>query len=360
MAETTEFITPAAMEGQGFYNRSSRIQAAGLAPAVPLIERAARMVPLPPEPQPIGIADYGSSQGRNSLLPLAAAIRVLRERVGTERAISVVHTDLPDNDFTVLFQTLNNDPNSYLRGDTAVFASAVGRSFYEQILPSNSVTLAWSSWAAHWLSRCPGTIPDQVQAIFSHDAPTRALFARQAADDWERFLTMRQRELSPNGRLVVLAMAADYGGELGQRSLVDAIYGALGDLKASGFLCAEEMGQMVIPSMARTRAEFLAPFGTESRFDAFRVEEIEIFRGEDYFWPEFERTGDAQAYGAQWAAFSRASAFPSLAKYLNTGTDDLRVTHFFERLEKAMAARVAAKPERVLIPLCKMQLVKEA
>jgi hypothetical protein len=34
------------MEGHGVYNRSSRVQAAGLSPAVPLLEQAARAVAL--------------------------------------------------------------------------------------------------------------------------------------------------------------------------------------------------------------------------------------------------------------------------------------------------------------------------
>jgi hypothetical protein len=280
--------------------------------------------------------------------------------LNTERAISVVHTDLPGNDFTVLFQTINDDPNSYQRGDRAVFSSAVGRSFYEQILPSNSVTLAWTSWAVHWLSRCPAPVPDQVQVLFSADSEARAAFAKQAANDWSQFLSLRERELCPGGRLVVLAMAADHGGQLGQRALVNAIYGAMLDLQESGFLRAEEVRRMVIPSMARTRDEYLAPFAADGHFGALRVEDIEIYLGEDYFWSAYERGGDAQTYGAQWAAFSRASAFPSLAKYLDPDSEDGRAEQFFTRLESAMAARVAAKPERVLIPLCKMLLAKEA
>src|SRR6476660_1639064 len=126
--------------------------------------------------------------------PLAVAISALRERVGRERAISVVHTDLPDNDFAALFQTLASDPNSYLHGDPAVFASAVGRSLYEQILPSDSVTLAWSSWAVQWLSQVPAPIPDQVQVSYSRDPTARAAFARQAAEDWRTFLAHRGRE----------------------------------------------------------------------------------------------------------------------------------------------------------------------
>ncbi len=113
--------TPAPMEGHGGYNRSSSVQAAGSSPALPLFEHAAAAVPLPRSSEAIVIADYGSSEGHNSLGPLAAAIRVLRGRIGPERAISVVHTDLPGNDFSALFQTLDSDPGSYLRDDAALF-----------------------------------------------------------------------------------------------------------------------------------------------------------------------------------------------------------------------------------------------
>ena len=290
---------------------------------------------------------------------LQRPIRVLRERAGEKRAISVVHTDLPENDFTVLFQTVNGDPQSYLRGDAAVFPSAVGRSFYQQIFPSDSITLGWSSWAAHWLSRCPAAIPDQVQACFSADPGTRAAFARQAADDWVRFLAMRDGELCPGGRFVVLAMALDPASEQSFRALVDATYGGLIDLVDSGFLTRAEVHQMVIPSAPRTREEYLAPFAESGSFGSLRVEKMEIYPAEDVFWRDFEQTKDARRFGAGWAAFSRASAFPSLAKGLEPGGGDGRLAAFLSRLEDAMAARLALRPEPVLIPICKMLVAKD-
>jgi hypothetical protein len=134
--------------GTATYTSSSRLQAAGLAPAVALFEQAAAAVPLPNPPHPVVIADYGASTEHNSLLPVSAAIATLRRRTRPEHAILVTHTDLPSNDFTALFNTLADDPDSYLHKDAASFASAIGRSFYAQILPSNSVTLGWTSWAA--------------------------------------------------------------------------------------------------------------------------------------------------------------------------------------------------------------------
>ena len=132
MVDVSTSVTSAPMEGHGGYNRSSRVQAAGSSPALPLLEHAARIVTLAEAPAPIVIADYGASAGRNSLAPMAVAIGALRDRVGPKRAISVIHTDLPDSDFAALFQLLASNPESYVRLDSAAFASAVGRSFYSR------------------------------------------------------------------------------------------------------------------------------------------------------------------------------------------------------------------------------------
>ncbi len=360
LPEQPPVITPTAMEGRGAYNRSSRVQAAGLSPAVPMLQRAARTATLPAEPQPIVIADYGSSQGRNSLAPMAAAIDVLRERLGPDRSISVVHTDVPENDFSALFQTLNTDPNSYLRTHQAVFASAVGRSFYQQILPPSSITLGWSSWAVQWLSRSPGEIPDQIQVALSRDATARRAFSQQSAEDWRDFLTARGRELCPGGRLAILNMALDQNGDFGYRPVLDALYATLLDLVESGFLRAGELRRMAMLTVARSREDVLAPFGAEGRFASLRVEEMEFFYGEDHIWDDYELHGNAKEFGAQWAAFSRASVYPTLAEGLHGGRQSARATEFIDRLEAGTAARLAAKPEHMLIPLCKLLLAKDA
>jgi SAM dependent carboxyl methyltransferase len=344
------------MEGHGAYNRSSRVQATGSSPAMPSLERAARQVDLPAPPEAIVIADYGSSEGHNSLSPLTVAIGALRERIGREHAISVVHTDLPGNDFTALFKVLASDPGSYLRGDPAVFPCAVGRSFYEQILPSSSVTLGWSSWAVQWLSRVPVLIPDQVQVAYSRDAAARAAFSKQAAEDWQCFLTHRGAELRAGGRLVVLSMALDEYGDFGHRAAVAAIYGSLLDLLEEGFLSPQEVRSMVIPTFGRSRQDFMAPFAESRSFAGLSLEEIELFYGEDRIWSEFQSHGDARTFGARWAAFSRASVCPTLAAGLDDR--DKRAPEFIDRMEARMTARLAVAPERTLIPLAKLVLLK--
>jgi hypothetical protein len=115
---------------KGAYNRSAAIPASGGAFAIPLLEKAAQQIGLASGDRPIVIADYGSSQGKNSLAPMRTAIAALRTRVGPQRAIFVCHTDLPADDFSEMFVLLESDPESYLQGEPQVFPYAIGRSFY--------------------------------------------------------------------------------------------------------------------------------------------------------------------------------------------------------------------------------------
>lgn len=350
---------PAPMEGGGAYNRNSAVQASGLLPAIDLLAQAARAVPVDADAG-IVIADYGSSAGHNSLLPMATAIAALRERVGTQRAISVVHTDLAGNDFSALFRMLQSDPQSYTASDAAAFPSAVGRSFYGPVLPPDSVTLGWTSWAVQWLSRIPAPVPDHVQAAFSRDTATRALFAQQADSDWRCFLAERSRELRPGGQLVVLTMASDDEGRFGYESALAAMYGGLLAMRGDGLVAAHELARMVIPTVGRTRADFARPFeqAEGGSFEGLRLGQLEVFLGEDRIWAGYEQSRDARAFGAGWAAFSRASVFPTLALALDDQPGADRVNRFMDRLEEEMAARLAAAPQPMRMPLARMVLTR--
>jgi hypothetical protein len=344
--------------GSASYTESSRLQAGGLRAAITLFEQAANEVPLPRAPQPIVIADYGAGTGHNSLLPIGAAITQLRTRTRQDQSILVAHTDAAENDFTVLFQTLADDPASYLRHDGASFASAVGRSFYQQILPSDSITLGWSSWAVQWLSRIPAPIPDHVQADCSADKDVRAAYARQGAQDWHEFVAFRGRELSPHGRLVVLTMAIDEAGEPGLRPVFAHLLAALRDLIAEGLLTGDELSAMSLPIIGRSATDFVAPFSPKGKFENLTVEHLEVFDAEDRYWSQYQVDKDAKALGVAWASFARAAAFPTLAAALSGGIGDPRRADFFDRLEEGLAQRLAAAPEQMRIPLAKVVLVK--
>ncbi|WP_029115169.1 SAM-dependent methyltransferase [Mycobacterium sp. URHB0044] len=358
MPESSVVVRPEPMDS-GSYTANSRLQAAGLRGAITLFEQAAQVVPIPRSPHPIVIADYGAANGHNSLLPINAAIAVLRKRTRPEHSVLVTHTDVPENDFTALFRTLSDDPDTYLKKDSACFASAVGRSFYSQILPSNSVNLAWSSWAIQWLGRTPAPVPDHIQVAYTNDETVRAAYAKQAAHDWHEFIAFRGRELCPGGRLVVLTLAIDEDGEFGYRPLLTAVVETLAEMTERGLLTDAEVGQMSIPIVGRRERDFLAPFAPSGVFERLSVAHLEVFDAEDRFWTQYRKDQDATAFGAQWAAFSGASVFPTLADALEGGPADPRRTEFLATLEKGVAARLAAAPEEIRIPLAQLVIEKK-
>jgi hypothetical protein len=132
-----------------------------------------------------------------------------------------------------MFALLESDPESYLQGEPQVFPYAIGRSFYRSLFPRGHVSLGWSSYAAVWLSEIPLQIPDHFFIPCSTGA-VRAEFDRQAARDWEAFLTLRAAELRGGGRLVVALPALDHDGTIGFASMMNHANAELFDLVATG------------------------------------------------------------------------------------------------------------------------------
>ena len=316
-------------------------------------------MPIPRSPRPIVIADYGASTGHNSLLPIGAAISVFRKRTRTEHSILVTHTDVPDNDFSALFRTLSEDPDTYLQKDQASFASAVGRSFYSQILPSNSVNLGWSSWAVQWLRQVPRPVPDHLLADYSGDASIRSAYSRQAAHDWHEFVAFRGRELCPGGRLVVMTMAIGDDGEFGYRPLIAAMMATLTDLVAKGLVTDDERAAMSVPTVGRQARDFLSPFAPSGTFEKLTVAHLDVFDAEDRFFDQYQIDKDAKAFGTRWAAFARASVFPTLTTALTGGHQDDRRDQFFDELQAGIATRLTADPERMQIPMAHVVIEKK-
>jgi long-chain acyl-CoA synthetase len=327
------------MEGGGSYNEHAKFQATGGSLALPFLERAVREIAIPEGNHPIVVADYGSSQGKNSLAPMRTAVRALRARVGADRAISVAHIDQPANDFNTLFDVLRRDLDRYAVDDPNVFPSAIGRSFYEQVFPPNHVHLAWSSHAAMWLSR----IPTLVTGNFRGDRGTdgeRAIFRRQAAQDWERFLSLRAIELRPGGRLLLVLVGRNEEGNTGYEDLMDEGNAVLAEMVSEGAIRAQERARMVLATCPRRTSELLAPFGSEGEFQGLSVACCELLTAKDPTWAAYEQDRNQEALALRRAKIFRATFAPSLA----CGLDNPAVSGAFaDHLEKALVRRLMGK-----------------
>jgi SAM dependent carboxyl methyltransferase len=340
MVTSTSVREHGVMEGKGAYNQHAKLPAGGGALALPLWEKAVGSAGLEPGDRPIVIADYGSSQGKNSLAPMRVAIRKLRERLGPDRAISVFHIDQPSNDFNSLFEVLDTDPDSYVQDEPNVFPCAIGKSFYKKVLPPECVHLGWCSYAAVWLSRIPARIPGHFIAVGSTGAEGAA-FKHQAAQDWETFLSLRASELRPGGRLVVVLPALDDDGVSGFEDLMNQANAVLGDMVHEGAIRPEERERMVLGAYPRRRCDLLAPFQQEGRFQGLSVESCDLLSLADPIWADYERDGDNEVRAARHALFFRSTFVPSLAFGLNGSEDGEQRRIFADRLENGLKRRLA-------------------
>lgn len=333
------------MEGKGAYNKYAKLPAGGAALALPYLENAARNIALDSGDQPIVIADYGSSQGKNSLAPMQIAISILRLRIGPNRPIMVFHIDQPSNDFNSLFEVLASDPHRYGQEQPNVFPCAIGRSFYEKVLPPNSVHLAWSSYAAVWLSRIPMAIPGHFIS-FASTGTVRAAFERQAAQDWRAFLSLRAIELLPGGRLVTVLPGIADDGLFGFESIMSYANAVLAEMEEEGAITADERAKMVLGSHPRKKADLLAPFAQDGQFEGLSFESFDLSALTDVAWTQYERDGDKDALAEKHALFFRSVFMPSLAAALTRvqAGDAEALGAFGDRLERGLKRRLSAQP----------------
>lgn len=339
MAAPAAVATPEAMQGGGFYNRNSGLQAANLGSALPLLAAAAGRVALPDGA--IGIADYGASQGRNSLAPVSAAIDALRARTGPVRPIVVSHVDLPSNDFASLFTLLDEDPASYLAGRTEVYPVAIGRSHYGRVLPGGSVDLGWSSNALHWMSSSPCAVPDHGWGVFSADARVRDAVDARLDADWANFLKARSFEMRPGGALVCQFMGRGEDSH-GFEWMAGEFWQSWIDVAEAGLITHAELERISAPSAGRSIRQVEAPF-RDGRAQGLRLVDAALVPTPDPYWEAYQNSGDAAELGRMWANMMRAANGPSFVTALDPGRDRALV---LDAVTARLASRIAAAPQQ--------------
>ncbi len=337
------------MKDAGYYDQHSGAQFASIEALRDWVERAIAAVPLPSAERPITVADLGSSEGNNAIRLMSTIAHGLRRR--SDQPLTAIYCDLFSNNFNQLFSNLDRARQSGLF-PVGVYHSAVGGSFYGQVLPPASVHFAISFNSVVWLDQLPPVlVTDFVACRRPHPRyPGRAsspevaaAFARQAEHDLSRFLESRAKELVRGGKLLISTP-----GESDEARVVDGLFDALNDacldLVASGRLERSAYERLAMPLYYRNIADLRAPV---ERPDSplsgmFSVDRAEALEVPIPFFLEYERTGDARAYAAAYTGLLRAITEPVVRKAFEpaAGTDTI------EALYDRVSARLQADPDR--------------
>ena len=343
MAVTTGMI------GRGFYNRNSAPQWAAIHYVLPWIDEAVRGMDFADPPATVGLADFGCSEGGNSIAVMTTLVAACREH--TTRPIQAIHSDLPTNDFSELFKRLRPEGRS-VYGE-AVHSAAVGGSMFDQLLPPRSVHFATTFNAigflgARPLDRLPGYIlpngPSNVRGVGAVTEAEHAAFAQQAERDLEAFLLARAAELVPGGKLLVEVFGAG-----AEHRTCDGIYDVLNDALlahvSNGTISRDVYETFYQPVYFRTLDELAAPVTAPQGRCAglFQMERIESYEVPVPFVEDYRGSGDVEVYADAFTNFFRAFTEPVLRLHLGDDPDPSAVlAAIYDRIEELLRAN----PER--------------
>lgn len=342
-----------AMRGSGYYSDHTVGAKAVIDAAGDLVLEALGEMAPTPSAAAFAIADFGAADGGTSLDLMRRIVGAVR-RTAPERPISITYTDLPHNDFSVLFRRLHGligEATSPLAALDNVYTFASGTSFYRPIFPDGTLSLGFSATAMHWLSRRPALIVDHVQAVGASPAE-RALFHAQSMEDWTTILLARARELAPGGRLVLANFCVDeagrYLGGTGGVDMFDTFARHWRDLARSGAISEAEYQAGTLQQFYKSVEDFTAPFrdpGSAVSRAGLQLTHVSTRVTPCPFAARFraERDGAAfaRAYLPTLRSWTESSFFSALDAARPLGERQAIVDRFYAAYE----ADVAAAPE---------------
>ena len=158
------------------------------------------------------------------------------------------------------------DTKSYYGEIPDVYPFASGTSFHQAIFPRESLDLAFSATASHYISKVPCNIADHVHMVGASGEERRA-YEETGRIEWERLLELRTRELVKGGRLVFLNFGIDekgrYLGHTGGVSMFDTFNALWRELASEGTITGAEYANTNFPQVYRTAEQFTAPLRDE-------------------------------------------------------------------------------------------------
>jgi hypothetical protein len=344
--ETAGFM---AMKGAGYYSRATTGAREAINLAAPAILDAIARMALKDDGAKIRVADMGCADGGTSIEMWRRVLGELR-RALPSRAVEITYTDLPRNDFSQLFRTIHNqtDVASYYGELDEIYPFASGTSFHQKIFPANSLNLAFSATASHYISKVPRDISDHVHMVGAK-GEERSAFDEIGRAEWANLLALRTRELVEGGRLVFLNFGVDekgrYLGHTGGVSMFDTFDRLWKDLAREGAITETEYAKTNFPQVYRTTQQFIAPL-QDPESGAYRaglrLEHVESRHLVCPYARAFAEHRDAERFARDYIPTLRSWSEPTFAAGLSPSrpleTRLAILDEFYGRYQKAVAA----------------------
>ncbi|KAE8734649.1 hypothetical protein F3Y22_tig00000738pilonHSYRG00152 [Hibiscus syriacus] len=328
-------------------------QKAVISKVTPIIEESIRDMFKEMGPACIKVADLGCSSGPNTFHTISQLIDTIHGICKREELkfpeFEVLLNDLPDNDFNSVFKSVPDfiERLKKEKGDKVqerCFIGGVAGSFYDRLFPTTSLHFVNSSYALHWLTKLPVGLENNKGNVYMvRSSPPNVFhaYAHQFHKDFTNFLSLRSKEIIPQGRMVLTFMARknadpsneDYGWELVAKSLVDLVaQGVVEETEVDSFNlpfytpCKEEVAEIV-----KRQGSFEINNLQVFEVDADPINKDERFRNKDSSFNIYTQMGK------------------NIANTIRAVIEPMICSHFGDAIIEKLFKRVAANVEDALI-----------
>ncbi|RWW77570.1 hypothetical protein BHE74_00014262, partial [Ensete ventricosum] len=168
-------------KGETSYLKNSQAQARHARAALHFLEASLSAMNLPlPEDGTFAVADLGCSCGTNTLFLMGIIVEHVSKMYAAlghdSPEFQVFFSDLPSNDFNVLFQLLPPQLSSSsleqcltaAEEQRSYYAAGVPGSFYGRLFPSRSINVFNSTFSLQWLSQVSSAYPIMLFDLLSN------------------------------------------------------------------------------------------------------------------------------------------------------------------------------------------------
>ena len=342
-----------AMKGAGYYSKATIGAKHVMDNAAEMVLNSIEGMNLKDDGSVFRATDMGAADGGTSIDLWRRVLGSVREKVPS-RAIEMIYTDLPRNDFSQVFQIMHGltDIKSYLPDVSGVHVMASGTSFHDLIVPAGTLDLGFSATASHYIASNPCNITDHVHMVGA-SGEERAAYEAQGAKDWETMLTRRAEELKPGGGLCLFNFGIDeegrYLGHTGGVSMFDTFSELWSGLVDDGIITAEEYLSTNFPQCYRTTEQFTAPLRDENSpvYKAgLRMEHVESRVVRCPFEQDFtENHKDAARFAEEYIPTLRSWSEPTFVNGLSKERDMEERAEIVDTFYGRYQEKVAANPK---------------
>ncbi|XP_042477261.1 probable jasmonic acid carboxyl methyltransferase 2 [Macadamia integrifolia] len=328
--------------GETSYACNSKLQKLVITKAKPVLIESISDLYTTNLPPCLRVADLGCSSGPNALLVISEIIeaidQICHQLNRNMPEFQVFLNDLPSNDFNTIFKTLPSFHEQLKKEKGEKFGpcsiTGLPGSFYDRLFPSSSIDFLHSSYSLHFLSQVPPMAESNKGNIYLvKTSPPSVLkaYLEQFQKDFSLFLSLRSKEITPGGRMVLTMLGRRSEDPFGKECYFwELLSKSLIDLVSEGLIEEAKVDSFNLPFYMPSTKELEAIVCAEG---SFYLDQLEIF---DINWDTSddddnkELISDRFISGQKVAKCIRAVAEPLIACHFGDAIIDLLFSKYME------------------------------